>query len=107
MALLRFGNTSKTGARHMGNGSRAWTTSPRIALTNTCDGWNKAISARPKRCKKACLNCEWISGPGHRVYYGREGRAIIILLGGGSKRRQAADIAAAVERGKRYKQTRK
>jgi len=45
-------------------------------------------------------------GPGYRVYYGREGRAIIILLGGGSKRRQPADIAAAVGRWKRYKQTR-
>ncbi|MGA2657244.1 MAG: type II toxin-antitoxin system RelE/ParE family toxin [Verrucomicrobiota bacterium] len=46
-------------------------------------------------------------GPGYRVYYGREGRAILILLGGGSKRRQGADIAAAVERWKRYKQSRK
>jgi putative addiction module killer protein len=45
-------------------------------------------------------------GPGYRVYFGREGRAIIILLGGGSKRRQHADIAAAVERWTRYKQTR-
>jgi putative addiction module killer protein len=44
-------------------------------------------------------------GAGYRVYYGREGRTIIILLGGGSKRRQNADIAAAVERWKRYKQT--
>jgi putative addiction module killer protein len=44
-------------------------------------------------------------GPGYRVYYGREGRSVIILLGGGSKRRQTADIAAAVERWKRYKQT--
>src|ERR1039458_3106526 len=44
-------------------------------------------------------------GPGSRAYYGREGRTIIILLGGGSKRRQDADIAAAVERWKRYKQT--
>ncbi len=43
-------------------------------------------------------------GPGYRVYYGREGRAVIILLGGGSKRRQAADIAAAVQRWKAYKQ---
>jgi putative addiction module killer protein len=43
-------------------------------------------------------------GPGYRVYFGREGRTIIILLGGGSKRRQDADIAAAVERWKRYKQ---
>ena len=46
-------------------------------------------------------------GPGYRVYFGREGRAIIILLGGGSKRRQEADIAAAVERWKRYKQTKR
>jgi len=45
-------------------------------------------------------------GPGYRVYYGRDGRTIIILLGGGSKRRQDADIAAAMERWKRYKQTR-
>ena len=44
-------------------------------------------------------------GPGYRVYYGREGRNIIILLSGGSKRRQDADIAAAVELWKRYKQT--
>jgi putative addiction module killer protein len=45
-------------------------------------------------------------GPGYRVYYGREGRTLIVLLGGGSKRRQDADIAAAVARWQRYKQTR-
>lgn len=44
-------------------------------------------------------------GPGYRVYYGREGSTIIILLGGGSKRRQDADIAAALQRWRRYKQT--
>ncbi len=44
-------------------------------------------------------------GPGWRVYFGREGRTIIILLGGGSKRQQDADIAAAVVRWQRYKQT--
>ena len=44
-------------------------------------------------------------GPGYRVYYGRAGRTMILLLGGGSKRRQDADIAAAVQRWKRYKQT--
>ena len=43
-------------------------------------------------------------GPGYRVYYGRDGRTVIILLGGGSKRRQDADIAAAVKRWRRYKQ---
>ncbi len=44
-------------------------------------------------------------GPGYRVYYGREGRTVIILLGGGTKRRQDADIAAAIARWKHYKQT--
>ncbi len=42
-------------------------------------------------------------GPGYRVYYGRDGKSIIVLLGGGSKRRQDADIAAAMERWRRYK----
>ena len=46
-------------------------------------------------------------GPGYRVYFGRDGKTIIILLGGGSKRRQSADIAAAIERWKRYKQSKK
>ena len=45
-------------------------------------------------------------GPGFRVYYGRDGKVLVILLGGGTKRRQAADIQAAVERWKRYKATR-
>jgi putative addiction module killer protein len=44
-------------------------------------------------------------GLGYRMYFGRDGKTIIILLGGGSKRRQSADIAAAIERWKRYKQT--
>jgi putative addiction module killer protein len=43
-------------------------------------------------------------GPGYRVYFGRDGKTIIILLGGGSKKRQSADIATAIERWKRYKQ---
>ena len=42
-------------------------------------------------------------GPGYRVYYGVDGKTLVILLGGGDKRRQAADIATATERWKRYK----
>src|SRR5437588_8642082 len=43
-------------------------------------------------------------GPGYRVYYGRDGKTIIVMLGGGSKRRQDADIAVAIERWKQHKQ---
>jgi putative addiction module killer protein len=42
-------------------------------------------------------------GPGYRVYYGLDGRTVIILLGGGSKRKQQKDIDAAIERWRRYK----
>lgn len=35
------------------------------------------------------------SGPGYRLYLGRDGNTLIILLMGGTKRRQQDDIAAA------------
>ena len=46
-------------------------------------------------------------GPGYRVYFGREGKTLVILLGGGSKRRQNADIAAAIVRWRHYQQAKK
>ena len=35
------------------------------------------------------------TGPGYRIYFGRDGDTLVILLGGGTKRRQSADIKAA------------
>ena len=35
------------------------------------------------------------SGPGYRIYLGREGERLLILLGGGTKRRQQQDIERA------------
>jgi len=35
-------------------------------------------------------------GPGYRIYFGRDGDALIILLGGGTKMRQQRDVEAAV-----------
>ena len=34
-------------------------------------------------------------GPGHRVYFGRDGDVLVILLTGGSKKRQQRDIETA------------
>lgn len=42
-------------------------------------------------------------GPGYRIYFGRDGEALIVLLAGGTKRRQQADIDAAQELWAEYK----
>ena len=42
-------------------------------------------------------------GPGYRIYFGRQGDAIVILLGGGSKKRQARDIVDAHARWTEYR----
>ena len=43
------------------------------------------------------------AGPGWRIYFGRDGAALVILLAGGSKRRQAQDIEAAKRRWADYR----
>ena len=43
-------------------------------------------------------------GPGYRIYFGRDGDALVILLGGGKKKGQQHDIATAHARWKDYKQ---
>ena len=42
-------------------------------------------------------------GPGYRVYFGRDGDALVILLTGGTKRRQQRDIDAAIAMWGHYK----
>ena len=42
-------------------------------------------------------------GPGYRIYFGWDGRTVVVLLGGGTKRRQARDIAAALAAWRDYK----
>ena len=46
------------------------------------------------------LRIDW--GPGYRVYFGRDGRTLIVLLCGGDKRKQDADIRKAVELWREY-----
>jgi len=42
-------------------------------------------------------------GPGYRVYFGRQGKDLVLLLCGGAKRTQAADIEDATHYWKDYK----
>jgi putative addiction module killer protein len=48
------------------------------------------------------LRIDW--GPGYRVYFGRDGRTIIVLLCGGDKRKQDADIKRAVKLWQEYEE---
>lgn len=47
------------------------------------------------------------SGPGYRIYLGRDGDRLIILVAGGTKRRQDRDIEAARSRWANYKARKK
>lgn len=46
-------------------------------------------------------------GPGYRVYFGREGEAMVILLTGGTKKRQQRDIDAAHSYWRDYTQSKR
>jgi putative addiction module killer protein len=47
--------------------------------------------------------CRIDTGPGYRVYFGKDGERFIILLGGGTKRKQQKDIDAAKALWQQYK----
>ena len=46
-------------------------------------------------------------GPGYRVYFGRDGKTLVILLTGGTKKRQQRDIDAAHAYWQDYKRGRR
>ena len=46
-------------------------------------------------------------GPGYRIYFGQDGRTLVILLGGGTKKSQNADIQRAQSRWQAYKTSKK
>ncbi len=43
-------------------------------------------------------------GAGYRIYFGKDGKRLVILLAGGTKKHQQRDIEAAQARWKDYKQ---
>ena len=53
------------------------------------------------------MECRIDTGPGYRIYFGRDGDLLIILLAGGTKRRQQKDIEAAQECWADYKRRKK
>jgi putative addiction module killer protein len=43
-------------------------------------------------------------GPGYRIYFGYDGKELVVLVAGGSKKRQARDIETAKAHWQNYKQ---
>ena len=50
------------------------------------------------------FECRIDFGPGYRIYFGKDGDALVILVGGGIKRHQDIDIKVAHELWKDYKE---
>ncbi len=74
--------------------ARVTTAITRLALDNTSNV--KGVGA-------GVLELKIDVGPGYRVYFGQDGKHLVILLAGGSKRRQQRDIATAQQRWRDYK----
>ncbi len=60
--------------------------------------------SRVESVGEGVFECRIDFGPGYRVYFGQEGKAIIILLIGGAKKRQQKDIQQAKKLWLEYKQ---
>lgn len=63
--------------------------------------------ANAKGVGAGVMECRIDVGPGYRIYFGRDGDALIVLLAGGTKRRQQKDIAAAQACWAEYKRRKK
>jgi putative addiction module killer protein len=70
-----------------------------VALARLADGNTSKVEPIGEGAAELKIN----RGPGYRVYFGWDGKALVILLGGGTKRRQSDDIAAALSYWRDYK----
>jgi putative addiction module killer protein len=70
-----------------------------IALERLADG----NSSRVKAVSEGVSEIRIDRGPGYRIYFGWDGKALVVLLGGGTKRRQQRDIADAVALWRSYR----
>ena len=70
-----------------------------IALERLADG----DTSRVKGVGEGVAEIRIDHGPGCRVYFGRDGKLLVVLLGGGTKRRQQRDIAEAIALWRSYK----
>lgn len=90
-----------------GNPFREWLKSldstARSKVTAALDRLSAGNMSEIKTVGSGVLERRIHSGPGYRVYFGRDGARFVILLAGGTKHGQRRDIAAATLRWADYK----
>lgn len=70
-----------------------------VAVERLADG----NTSRVKPIGEGAAEVRLDRGPGYRIYFGWDGKMIVVLLGGGTKRRQQRDIAEALMLWRLYK----
>ena len=70
-----------------------------VAVERLADG----NTSRVKGIGEGAAEIRIDRGPGYRVYFGWDGKTLVVLLGGGTKRRQQREIAAALALWRLYK----
>ncbi len=76
-------------------------------ITAALDRMGRGIQSNVKGVGAGVLEYRIDSGPGYRIYFGRDGETLIVLLGGGTKRRQQGDIDTAKRLWRDYRRRRK
>jgi putative addiction module killer protein len=70
-----------------------------VAVERLADG----NTSRVKSIGEGVAEIRIDRGPGYRIYFGWDGKTLVVLLGGGTKRRQQRDIAEALALWRLYK----
>jgi putative addiction module killer protein len=92
--------------------ARRQSVSAMVSFTRPADGDDRDVAverladgntSRVKSIGEGVAEIRIDRGPGYRVYFGWDGRTLVVLLGGGSKRRQQRDIADALALWRQYK----
>lgn len=76
----------------------------KIAIVRRVDRLEHGNPGDHAYCRDGVWEMRIDQGPGYRIYYGRDGDAIVVLLGGGDKSSQARDINNAATAWNDYRQ---
>jgi putative addiction module killer protein len=91
------------GSQPLPLGLRTWRRLRELRSRARLLGWNRATSRMSSQSVRVCSNIGSTLAPGYRVYFGRDGEALVILLTGGMKKRQQRDIDVAHAYWRAYK----